>query len=52
VLNSETAYHSYGLALFTRFLGLSVEEATGICDAAREATMHRGRKEKVHDYIK
>jgi hypothetical protein len=38
LLNVETAYMSYGLAMFTRVLGMTVEEATRICaEVARES---------------
>lgn len=50
MVNAETLYHSYGLALFTRVLGMSPEEATKVCDEARDATLFRARKERVHDW--
>ena len=50
LLGLETLFHSYGLALFTRVLGMSEEEAQRICDDARDAAMVRARKEKVHEY--
>lgn len=50
LLGTETLYHSYGIALFTRVLGMSIGEATKVCDDARDAAIHRARKEKVHDY--
>ena len=49
-LGLETGYHAYGMALFTRVLGMSEAEATKICDEARDAGIYRAKKEKVHDY--
>lgn len=49
-LGLETGYHAYGMALFTRILGMSEEEANKICDEARDAGIYRAKKEKVHDY--
>ena len=39
-LGAETAYHSYGLALLTRFLGMTLEEAT----AVRNCSLFLGRR--------
>lgn len=50
LLQSETMFHSYGLMLHTRVLGMSQEESVKICDAARDAVLFRARKEKVHQY--
>ena len=50
--NAETMYHSYGMALFTRVLGMTSEEALKICDDAKHATLYRARKEKVHHWTR
>jgi len=31
LLNGESGYHSYGMAAFTRILGMSVEDAEKVC---------------------
>lgn len=46
-LQSDTLFHSYGLALYTRVLGMSMEEATKICDEARDSVA-RARQDKIH----
>lgn len=33
LLHSETVFESYGIAAFTRILGMNVEKAKAICDA-------------------
>ena len=43
----EPALKSYGVALFTRHLGMSSEEATGLCDGAFDEL----RRGDVHTYI-
>lgn len=44
LLNGETAFESYGMALFTRILGMDVEKARKICEngllAARNKNYH------------
>jgi hypothetical protein len=39
--SNETAFHAYGLAVFTRTLKMSVEEAERICSAAVKESMNR-----------
>ncbi|RPA90331.1 S-adenosyl-L-methionine-dependent methyltransferase [Choiromyces venosus 120613-1] len=46
LLNAETGYMSYGLAFFTRILGMSVEEVTKVCRAA----VRDSYDTKVHMY--
>lgn len=43
----EQGLRSYGYALFTRMLGMSLEEATALCDAAYKEF---GRRD-VHTYF-
>lgn len=50
LITIESGFHSYALALMTRVLGLSKEEATKICDEARDAILLRAKKDKVHSY--
>jgi hypothetical protein len=35
-INAETALEAYTLALFTRVLGMSIEEVRGLCEGAIE----------------
>lgn len=44
--SNETAFHAYGLAVFTRTLGMEAEEAEKICSEAVKASMNR----KTHMY--
>lgn len=46
LLNGETAFHSYGLAPFTRIMGLSVDEANRVCSAAYESLQDK----RIHRY--
>jgi hypothetical protein len=46
LINNETAFMSYGLAMFTRLLGMSVEEATDICMKA----VVDSKNPKIHMY--
>ena len=41
MLNGESAFHAYGLASFTRVLGMSSQEAEEICNAAVESMSNR-----------
>lgn len=36
LLNVQTGYHAYGMALFTRVCGFTTEEATKLCNDARD----------------
>ena len=47
---SETVFHSYGMALYTRVLGMGEEEARRVCDEGRDAILLRVKKEGVHSY--
>lgn len=40
-LNAETAFHAYGMAMFTRVLGMETEEAESICIAASQAIKNK-----------
>jgi len=44
LLSAETGYHSYGMAAFTRILGMEPEKASKICDdgvkSARNKNYH------------
>ncbi|KAA8913405.1 S-adenosyl-L-methionine-dependent methyltransferase [Sphaerosporella brunnea] len=46
LLQSETAFHAYGMAVFTRVLGMSGDEADRICKEAYAAT----KKKDTHMY--
>lgn len=47
ILNGETGFESYGMALFTRILGMDVDEARKICtNALRDA---RNKNYHVYD---
>lgn len=48
-IGTETSYHAYGLALFTRVLGFSPEKAQKLCDDASAA--HLEKKSGVHAYV-
>lgn len=48
-VGTETSYHAYGLALFTRVLKKSPEEAQRLCDEARAA--HLAKRSGVHAYV-
>jgi hypothetical protein len=50
LIQSETVFHSYGMALYTRVLGMSTEEAMKVCDEGRDAILFRVKQEKVHSY--
>ncbi|KAF8248364.1 S-adenosyl-L-methionine-dependent methyltransferase [Wilcoxina mikolae CBS 423.85] len=41
MLNTEVAFHSYGMAVFTRVLGMTTEEAERLCDAAFAAARNK-----------
>jgi hypothetical protein len=41
LLNCETAFESYEMALFTRVLGMDAIKAQGICDGALEVVRIR-----------
>lgn len=41
LLNVETGFESYGMALFTRVLGMDAEEAHGVCQRALEAARNK-----------
>ncbi|KAI5812276.1 S-adenosyl-L-methionine-dependent methyltransferase [Pyronema omphalodes] len=41
LLNMETAFESYGMAAFTRVLGMEIEKARAICDEAKKATRNK-----------
>ncbi|CCX12949.1 Similar to Demethylmenaquinone methyltransferase; acc. no. Q9RRT0.1 [Pyronema omphalodes CBS 100304] len=41
LLHSETVYESYGMAAFTRVLGMGEEEARNICNGAVKATKNK-----------
>ncbi|KAF8242651.1 S-adenosyl-L-methionine-dependent methyltransferase, partial [Wilcoxina mikolae CBS 423.85] len=49
LLNCETAFESYGMALFTRVLGMDAEAAQGICDGALEAV--RNKNNHIYSYL-
>ncbi|KAI5815293.1 methyltransferase [Pyronema omphalodes] len=44
---SEEGYHSYGMAVFTRVLGMTGEEADKVCSAVRTSVLNKNR----HSYI-
>lgn len=47
LVNTETSFEAYGLALFTRILGMSGEEARDLCTHA-----HRDCNNKhIHVYV-
>lgn len=46
LLNCETSFEAFGLALFTRVLGLSKEEAIRVCSESRKEL----RNKKIHVY--
>lgn len=46
LFTSETAFESYGMAAFTRVLGMDAEKAREICEAGRLAT----RNKNYHTY--
>ncbi|KAI5796112.1 S-adenosyl-L-methionine-dependent methyltransferase [Pyronema domesticum] len=48
LLNCETGFESYGMAAFTRVLGMEVEKARAICDAAISVA----RNKNYHMYAK
>ncbi|KAI5848797.1 S-adenosyl-L-methionine-dependent methyltransferase [Tricharina praecox] len=48
LLNIQTGFHAYGMALFTRLGGMTVEEATAMCEAAAVA----GADVRQHCYNK
>ncbi|KAI5811881.1 S-adenosyl-L-methionine-dependent methyltransferase [Pyronema omphalodes] len=48
LLNLESAFESYGMAAFTRVLGMDVEKARAICDTALAAA----RNKNYHMYAK
>ncbi|KAI5811846.1 S-adenosyl-L-methionine-dependent methyltransferase [Pyronema omphalodes] len=48
LLNCETGFESYAMAAFTRVLGMEVDKAHAICDAARTAV----RNKNYHIYTK
>ncbi|KAI5811868.1 S-adenosyl-L-methionine-dependent methyltransferase [Pyronema omphalodes] len=48
LLNGETAFESYGMAAFTRVLGMEVENSRAICDASLAAI----RNKNYHMYSK
>ncbi|KAI5819280.1 S-adenosyl-L-methionine-dependent methyltransferase [Pyronema omphalodes] len=41
LLNAETGFESYGMAVFTRVLGMEIEEARGICRRSVEASQNK-----------
>lgn len=49
VLTSCTAFHAYGLAAFTRYLGMSAEEAHDLC--SRAAAAIKSRNIHVHNLL-
>ncbi|KAI5808397.1 S-adenosyl-L-methionine-dependent methyltransferase [Pyronema omphalodes] len=48
LLNCESAFESYGMASFTRVLGMGSDEARAICDAALAAVLNKN----YHMYLK
>jgi hypothetical protein len=48
LLNAESAYDAFGMALFTRELGMTVEEAREIVTGAEKDS----RNKKIHAYSK
>lgn len=46
ILTAEAGAEGYGMAVFTRFLGLSVEDAKKVCDDA----VHDIRNKNYHVY--
>jgi hypothetical protein len=48
LLNCETGFESYGMAAFTRVLGMEDEKASAICEAASAAS----RNKNYHVYFK
>lgn len=49
LLNCETAFESYEMALFTRVLGMDATKAQGICDGALEVV--RNKNNHIHSYL-
>ncbi|RPB10755.1 S-adenosyl-L-methionine-dependent methyltransferase [Morchella conica CCBAS932] len=47
-LNAESGFEAYGMALFTRVLGMPAEEAEAVVKAAEREVKNR----KVHSYVK
>lgn len=41
LLNGETGFESYGMAAFTRILGMSADEARGICQRGLAACQNK-----------
>lgn len=41
LLNGETGFESYGMAAFTRILGMDVKKARAICEGARLAARNK-----------
>jgi hypothetical protein len=48
LLNCETSFESYGMATFTRILGMEAEIARSVCEAALAAS----RNKNYHTYTK
>ncbi len=46
MLNTQGLFHAYGIALFTRVLGMSAEESNVLCDNAKRDAA----KTSVHGY--
>jgi len=49
IMSAETGYHSYGMQLFTRVLGMSTEEAEKACRDAIAAT--KNKNYHVYNYL-
>jgi hypothetical protein len=47
LLHCETVFESYGMAAFTRVLGMDAKDAKGLCDNARVAA----RNKNFHTYF-
>lgn len=48
---AQTGLKAYGLALFTRVLGMSTEDATGLCDSAFKQICHRDTHTYAAKYV-
>lgn len=46
LLMVESAFEAYGLALFTRVLGMDAKEAAELCDGARRDALNK----RIHAY--
>ena len=50
LINAESSFHAYSMALHTRVLGMSEQKSRQVCDDARDAILYTSRKDKVHQY--